>query len=120
MKKLFEHFKSRWTNEYLRELREQQYYNKNKKYILHPSVGDVVIIHEDVLKRCGRRIGKIVELIKSTDGKIRFANVNVISKDKIMTLKRPIIKLFPGPAKIIIISLETCSKTFQRFLKALK
>ena len=80
MKKLFEHFKSRWTNEYLRELREQHYHNKNKKYILHPSVGDVVIIHE---------------LIKSNDGKIRFAKVDVISKDKIMTLKRPIIKLFP-------------------------
>ena len=31
MKKLFEHFKSRWTNEYLRELREHHHYNKNKK-----------------------------------------------------------------------------------------
>ena len=50
-KKLFEHFKSRWRNKYLRELREQHHYNKNKKYVLHPRVGDVVIIHEDVLKR---------------------------------------------------------------------
>ena len=35
MTKLFEYFKSRWTNEYLRELREQ-HYNENKKYVLHP------------------------------------------------------------------------------------
>ena len=29
MKKVFEHFKSRWTNEYRRELHEQHHYNKN-------------------------------------------------------------------------------------------
>ena len=81
MKKLFEHFKSRWIHEYLKKLREHHYYNKNKKYILHPSVGDVVIIHEDKLKRCDWRIGKIVELITSKDGKIRSAKVGVISKD---------------------------------------
>ena len=95
MKKLFEHFKSRWTNENLKELREQHYYNENKKYFFHPVVGDVVIIHEDVLKHCDWRIEKIVDLIKSKDGKIRSAKVDVISKDKIMTLKRPINKLFP-------------------------
>ena len=95
MKKLFEHFKSRWTNEYLRDLREHHHDNKNKKYVLHPSVGDVVIIHEDVLKRCDWRIEKIIELIKSKDDKIRSAKVDVISTDKIMTLKRPINKLFP-------------------------
>ena len=79
----------------LRELRKQHHYNKNKKYLLHPSVGDVVIIHEGVLKRCDWRIGKIVELIKSKDGRIRSAKFDVISKDKIMTLKRLINKLFP-------------------------
>ena len=62
--------------------------------VLDPSVGYVVIIHEDVLRRCDWRIGKIVELIKSKDGKIRSAKVDVISKDKIMTLKRPINNLF--------------------------
>ena len=87
MKKLFEHFKSRWENEYLRKLREHHHYNKNKKYVLHPSVENVVIIHEDLLKRCDWRIGKIIELIKSKDGKMRSAKVDVISKDKTMTLK---------------------------------
>ena len=37
---------------------------------------------------------KLVKLIKSKDGKIRSAKVDVISKDKIMTLKRPINNLF--------------------------
>ena len=31
MKKLFEHFKSRWINKYLRVLREHHHYNKIKK-----------------------------------------------------------------------------------------
>ena len=47
------------------------------------------------MKRCDWRIEKIIELIKSKGGKIRSAKVDVISKDKIMTLKRPITKLFP-------------------------
>ena len=71
MKKLFEHFKSRWTNKYLRELRNTIIIKKNKKYVLHTNVGDIVgvsvgvfIIHEDVLKHCDWGIGKIVELIK--------------------------------------------------------
>ena len=55
MKKVFEYFKSRWTNEYRRELHEQHHYNnnkKNEKYVLHSSVGDVVVIYKDVLKCC--------------------------------------------------------------------
>ena len=70
--------------------------NKNKKYFLHPSVGDAAIIHKDLLKRCGWRIGKIVALIKSKDRRIRLAKFDVVSKAKIMTLKRPINKLFPA------------------------
>ena len=31
MKKLFEYFKRRWTNKYLRVLREHHHYNKTKK-----------------------------------------------------------------------------------------
>ena len=47
MEKVFEHFKSRRTNEYLRELREQHHHNKNiikenQKYVLHPSVRDLL------------------------------------------------------------------------------
>ena len=37
---------------------------------------------------------KLVKLINSKDGKIRSAKVDVISKNKIMTLKRPINNLF--------------------------
>ena len=59
---------------------------RNMFYILS-SVGDVVIIHEDILKLCDWRIGKIVELVKSKDGKIRSAKVDVISKDKNCDIK---------------------------------
>ena len=53
----------------------------------------MLLSHEDVFKRCDWRTGKIIELIKSKESEIK--KVDVISKDKIMTLKRPINKLFP-------------------------
>ena len=55
----------------------------------------MLLSHEDVFKRCDGRTGKIVELIKSKESEIKSEKVDVISKDKIMTLKRPINKLFP-------------------------
>ena len=48
----------------------------------------------DLLKRSDWWIGKILKSIKSKGDKIRFVKVDVISKDKIITLKRPINKLF--------------------------
>ena len=46
------------------------------------------------MKRSDWWIGKILKSIKSKGDKIRSVKVDVIPKDKIITLKRPINKLF--------------------------
>ena len=48
-KRLLEHFKNRWNNKYLKELREH-HYNRKTKYTLHPNVVDTVWLHDDTLK----------------------------------------------------------------------
>ena len=64
IKKLLKHFKTRWTNEYLKELLEH-HYNRKTKYSLHPNVEDVVLLHDDTLKQYDWKIGNTVELIIS-------------------------------------------------------
>ena len=80
------------TNKYLIELREH-HYNRKTKYSLHPSAGDEVL-DNDILKRCDWKIGKTAELIISNDKSLRAAKTDVISNDRIITLKRPVNK-FP-------------------------
>ena len=88
------HFWSKWRHEYLTELREHNKVEKRTNSII-PNVGDIVIIKDDIKKRYDWRIGKIKELLSSRDGKIRAANVTVITNDKQSMLRRPINKLFP-------------------------
>ena len=94
VRNIVDHFWSRWRNEYLRELRE---YNKvkNSKNAINPSINDVVLIYDEKLKRSRWRMGRIKNLIVSRDGKIRAAQVNVISNGALSTLTRPINKLYP-------------------------
>ena len=81
MQTLVEHFWRRWRNEYLTELREFNKFKKNKMNIC-PNVGDIVIIYDEKMKRSNWRLGRIDKLIISADGKIRTAEVNVITNGK--------------------------------------
>ena len=94
IKKLLKHFKTRWTNEYLKELLEH-HYNRKTKYSLHPNVEDVVLLHDDTLKQYDWKIGNTVELIISNDKSVRPTKFHLISNDRIITSKRPINKLLP-------------------------
>ena len=94
MRNSVDHFWSRWRNEYLRELREHNKV-KNSKNAINPSINDVVLIYDEKLKRSRWRMGRIKNLIVSRDGKIRAAEVNVISNGALSTLTRPINKLYP-------------------------
>ena len=94
IKKLLKYLKTRWTNEYLKELREH-YYNRKIKYSSHLNVGDVVLLRGNTLKRWDWKTRKIAELILSNDKTTIAAKVNVISHDRIITLKRTINNLFP-------------------------
>ena len=82
-----------WRKEYLLSLRERTEKHLSSPRVqshCSPSVGDVVIIHEN-LPRGSWKLGKIQELINSQDGKTRAARV--LCKKK--TLVRPLNLLYP-------------------------
>ena len=97
LRMLLKHFWSRWTSEYLTELElseHQRRSNKSKTLIL-PIVNDVVVIKEDNCKRLDWKVERVTELIYSNGNQIRAAKVNIISNKKIISLNRPVNKLFP-------------------------
>ena len=89
---LLEQWWRRWRTDYLTELREHHRV-KSRSNSVDPNVGDIVLIADDKLKRSHWRIGRIVQLFVSKDGKIRDAEV--ITKDKGSHLRRPINLLYP-------------------------
>ena len=90
-----EHFRNRWKREYLAELRERHRYLCHKRARDIVNIGDVVIIHDDKLKRSNWRLGIVDEVFKSRDNKIRHVNVKTTLNGKIRYLKRTINFLYP-------------------------
>lgn len=94
LQNILNHFWRRWSNEYLVSLRKVS--RKSKSGIETPSIGDVVMIHDDNLRRQSWRIGKINKLLESRDGKVRACElITTGSGGKIATLRRPINRLYP-------------------------
>ena len=58
-------------------------------------MNDVVLIKDDNCKRLDWKVERVTELIYSNDNQIRAAKVNIISNKKIISLNRPVNKLFP-------------------------
>ena len=91
--KLINSFWSTWSKDYLTSLRENAI-NKGRKGE-GPKVGDVVVIHEDNVKRALWKLGRVVDLIKGKDGVIRGARVKTNSRYSGGVIDRPLQKLFP-------------------------
>ncbi len=89
--KLF-HFWNRWKHEYLTDLRE--YHRQKKTTPENISVGDMVLIQEDNVKRGLWKVGIIEKLIVGKDGVVRGAAVRK-SGGKNAILNRSVLKLFP-------------------------
>ena len=77
---LLKHFWSRWTSEYLTELREHQRRSNKSKTLVLPKVNDVVLINDDNCKRLDWKVGRVTELIYSNDNQVRAAKVNIVIK----------------------------------------
>lgn len=96
---LLDQFWRRWKNEYLLELRNSHRHGmKNTKNTSSQriAVGDVVLVHEDNKRRCHWKMGKVEQLIKGKDGKVRGAKVTTSSKGfKPTTIRRPVQRLYP-------------------------
>ena len=91
LKNVVEHFWSVWYREYLRRgLREQSCNGRGAAVI---KIGDVVVIGEDLVSRHRWRLGIVVELIKSSDGLVRGAKVNVGKARNV--IRRPVNCLYP-------------------------
>uniref|UniRef100_A0A1X7UC41 DUF5641 domain-containing protein n=1 Tax=Amphimedon queenslandica TaxID=400682 RepID=A0A1X7UC41_AMPQE len=63
LNKTIDNFWTRWRSEYLLGLREQHCISKRSTKEGQVSVGDVVIIHKDNLKRGFWDLGTVTELI---------------------------------------------------------
>ena len=112
LKLIINRFWNLWKTQYLRELREYNQRKNNCKYG-EVSIGDIVIIDDPKLKRIKWKIGKIAEVHRSKDDKVRTAIVDIISDTgKRGQLRRPINKLYCIEKTMSIINDETVPVTF--------
>ena len=97
LQKILTHFWSRWSREYVADLRTREGAKGRAEGRFTVSAGDVVTVHEDGLPRGLWRLGKIESVIPGNDEEIRAAVVKVVKSKRGRTtlLKRPVKKLFP-------------------------
>ena len=85
---------NRWRREYLTDLREfHRGSREDDKRVVQR--GDVVIVHEENVKRGNWKTAVVEELITGRDGVVRGAKVRLIRKGKEVRLSRPVQKLYP-------------------------
>ena len=74
LSKVRDHFWNRWRSGYLTDLREY-HKGKNKCQLRTVSVGNVVIVHGENVRRGLWKVGKVEEIAWERDGVIRGAKV---------------------------------------------
>ena len=90
-----------WQKDYLANLREaHQKRYKRARNSIDPNIDDVVLVHDEKLKRSEWKLGRIDKLILGADGKCRAADVIVISNQKRMKLTRPVNLLYPVESSV--------------------
>ena len=95
--KKLSHFWTRWSREYLTDLREVHRINNGKNP--ETQIGDVVLIKEDNAHRGNWKMGVVSDLITGKDGIARGAKVRIAGKGKPDFLYRPLQKLYPFEVK---------------------
>ena len=92
---IVDHFWSRWSKEYLLELR-----NSHRRVIATSgakvSAGDVVVVQEENEKRASWKLALVQELLIGKDGKARGAVIKCASRGgRPSTMRRPVQRLYP-------------------------
>ena len=87
------HFWNRWRKEYLVGLREAHKLGSKKLPCVNK--GDLVLVHEDNVKRGMWKTAVVEDLIVGKDGVVRGAKVCRAGRGKSETLCRPLQKLYP-------------------------
>ena len=93
METVIGHFWNRWRSEYLTSLREHQSSCNTEKVARTPELNDIVLVKEDKLPRHQWRLGRVSELIRGRDGKIRAVKL-LIGKNR-SSIDRPINLVYP-------------------------
>ena len=88
---ILNHFWNRWSKEYLAILRDLQK-TKAKKGVNDIEVDDIVLIEHDKMPRQFWRLGRVLNVIRSRDNKVRAAEVKVGKTEHV--IKRPVNKLY--------------------------
>lgn len=88
---ILNHFWNRWSKEYLAILRDLQKI-KAKKGVNDIEVDDIVLIEHDKMPRQFWRLGRVLNVIRSRDNKVRAAEVKVGKTEHV--IKRPVNKLY--------------------------
>ena len=92
---ILKHFWTRWSSEYLTELREHHNQKTTKGYDVL-KVDDGVIIQGDNTKQRGMwKVGVVTEVLPSKDGHVRGAKVKYRVNGKNVIVSRPVNKLYP-------------------------
>ena len=90
------HFRKRWRNEYLLELRHSHRKTTQHSSNRVVSIGDVVSVHDEDQPRGKWCIGKVEALVTGSDGHVRGAIVQLKTKaGRLTKLRRPIQRLYP-------------------------
>ncbi len=86
---LADQFWTRWKNEYLQNQQTRAKWNKQRRNL---EVGDIVILKEDA-NRNAWPLGRVVDALKSKDGKVRKAMVITWKDGEMKRYLRPISNL---------------------------
>ncbi|XP_074651589.1 uncharacterized protein LOC141906245 [Tubulanus polymorphus] len=86
---LLERFRKRWSDEYLVQLRER--HTGTGKLSNQIKVGEIVLVHEDNVKRVKWKMALVERLLRGKDGLIRAADIKTANG----RTNRPITKLYP-------------------------
>jgi len=93
--KVLNPFWSKWRNEYLLQLWERYFTTDKVGVPRAPTPGEVVLIYDQDYPHTQWRLGRVIEVLKSSDIQIRGAVLKVSTNDRASTLKTPITCLYP-------------------------
>ena len=87
---------SLWNHEYLVSLRETHKLKAKNSGTLEVNKGDIVTMSDENSSRGSWRLGRVEELIRSKDGKIRGVSIKIVTpKGRSCVINRPVSNLYP-------------------------
>ena len=87
---LAEQFWTRWRREYLQSLQPRQKWMETQQDLC---VGDIILVRDESQHRNDWPLGRVLEVLRSDDGRVRKVKLNVVRAGERKTYLRPIKEL---------------------------